>query len=455
MLAPQIDIYRATVAADGTLLSADAPIAALQAEAGGSEGGPLLVPQLAALARLAAKLDIPLSRPVVAAGALADIDMWVRARPEGESVHLAIIDWRERAPRGPSDGEPARHADLMAAREGWWWQIDTRMRFVMAEAGHGSAMTLPEPGEKLTGWCRLETDEDGDMPILRAFAERRPFEGQRAVVDGEGEALLLSGLPMFNVHGALIGYRGRAEPAAVAGAGECEPAQAEISAVPTAPLFGRRIDRALRQPLGRIIANADTMHAQLHGPLRDDYAAYAADIAAAGRHLMGLVNDLEDLQAVDRPDFTVAVEEIELGDIARRAAGLLSVKAGDRRISIAVPGEDRSVIATGEFRRVLQILVNLIGNAVRYAPAATAVTVQVGQAADQTRVTVEDQGSGIARDDRERVFEKFERLGRDDAQGSGLGLYISRRLARAMGGNLVVEDAAGGGARFVLTLPAA
>ena len=68
-------------------------------------------------------------------------------------------------------------------------------------------------------------------------------------------------------------------------------------------------------------------------------------------------------------------------------------------------------------------------------------------------LVVADQGKGIAPEDCQRVFEKFERLGRDDAAGSGLGLYISRRLARAMRGDLVVDSAPGQGARFILTLP--
>src|SRR3546814_9570821 len=76
-------------------------------------------------------------------------------------------------------------------------------------------------------------------------------------------------------------------------------------------MFGQRLDRALRQPLGRIIANADTISGQLQGPLRRDYANYASDIAAAGRHLMELVDDLADLQDIERPDFNPVMEEIE------------------------------------------------------------------------------------------------------------------------------------------------
>ncbi|MET0370161.1 MAG: ATP-binding protein, partial [Sphingobium sp.] len=112
-----------------------------------------------------------------------------------------------------------------------------------------------------------------------------------------------------------------------------------------------------------------------------------------------------------------------------------------------------SMMATGEFRRVLQILVNLVGNAVRYAPEHSEVRLLVDDSEGTPSVVVMDQGTGIAADSQERIFDKFERLGRDDAAGSGLGLYISRRLARAMGGDIRVDSEPGEGASFILTLP--
>lgn len=437
------EILRATVDADGRLLTADAPIANLQAQAGGTVGGPFAVPQLAALARLAVRMNIPLSRPVLAAGAIADIDMWVRAQPRGGMVELSIVEWRERAPRPMPDDKAAREADLIATGEGWWWQIDSQLRFVMADTG--DAADMPKPGSRLTAWFTMAADADGDMPILRAFAERRSFASQYAR-GADGIEYVLSGMPMFDTSGRLSGYRGKAMRVLK------ESASASI-ARDAMPLFGRRLDRALRQPLGRIIANADTISSQLEGPLRADYAAYAADIATAGRHLMELVDDLADLQAIDRPDFTVSVEDIDLADLARRAAGLLGVKAADRAIRIDAPNAAQSIPATGEFRRTLQVLVNLIGNAVRYSPENTVIEVRVVQSEGMALVTVIDQGRGIAPEDQNRIFDKFERLGRDEAGGSGLGLYISRRLARAMGGDVAVESALGLGARFTLSLP--
>jgi signal transduction histidine kinase len=213
--------------------------------------------------------------------------------------------------------------------------------------------------------------------------------------------------------------------------------------------FTQGLDWALRTPLARIVANADSINAQAEGPIAGDYADYAADIAHAGRHLLGLVDDLVDLQAVERPDFTLAAEPIDLADVARRAAGLLSVRAANAQVTIVRPAPEVMAPVAGDFRRAMQIMVNLIGNAVRYSPAGSTVSVSV----EGVRASVADQGKGIALADQARIFDKFERVDPTEVGGNGLGLYIARRLARAMGGDLSVDSAPGEGARFTLTLP--
>ena len=452
------EIVRATVAVDGRLLSADAPLLALQREAGGDLNTALAIPQLAALARLASRLGITISRPVVAASDQCDIDMWVQAKPGDATVHMAVIDWQERAPAIPATEGARREADIAAlgdGSEGWSWAIDPQMQFRLlwdeASAEEPDDGPRPAVGSRFTAFFTLMPGADGDMAILSGFAQRRAFRGQMASLVGDPERhYLLSGAPRFDMSGRLMGYSGRAQPLAVETGGTRAD---DASVLLYKADFGKRLDRSLRQPLGRIIANADTISAQLEGPLREDYAAYAGDIATAGRHLMALVDDLADLQAIDRPDFSVETEEVDLADLGRRAAGLLSVKALDRRIAIEGPGEGATAPATGEFRRVLQILVNLIGNAIRYSPEGTTVRVVTEHDHGEARIMVIDQGPGVAMEDRERIFEKFERLGREDAAGSGLGLYISRRLARAMGGDIRIGGTPGEGARFIVALP--
>lgn len=446
---------QAHIGADGRILSADEGILRLQLAAGGTADGRMLIPQFAAIVRLAKRLRILIARPVLAGGDGYDVSTWVRARPGDDGVRLTLHDWREVPMRvTPPDVARTRAADIAFAADGWRWTTDSAMVFTLVE--HSAEPGTPAVGMPFAAAFDLGDKGDG-VTVLSRIAERRAFFGQIV-----GDALRpgcqyhVSGHPVFDHQGTFGGYTGKALSAEQPGfadpaqSGEGDADQPVLGAIPD---FGKRLDLALRQPLGRIIANAETISGQLEGPLRQDYAAYAADIAHAGKHLMELVDDLADLQAIDRPNFQVAREDVDLADIARRTAGLLSVKGMDRGIFIEAPRNDEAVPAIGEFRRVLQILVNLVGNAIRYSPENSQIWIRADVTDDMAEVVVADQGRGIAEEDQERVFEKFERLGREDVAGSGLGLYISRRLARAMGGEIRIDSARGQGARFILSLP--
>ncbi|WP_342747335.1 sensor histidine kinase [Novosphingobium guangzhouense] len=209
----------------------------------------------------------------------------------------------------------------------------------------------------------------------------------------------------------------------------------------------------LKQPIARIVANAETIRTRLAGPLPDAYAEYAGEIAGAGKLLLDLLDDMADLEVVEADSFSTTADYIDLSDVARQAAGILGVRAREKGISITTPAPADSAPALAEFRRVLQVLLNLIGNAIRYSPEGTSVDVRVDVNGDRARAIVADEGPGLSLEEQGRVFEKFERLGRSGDGGSGLGLYISRRLARAMNGELSIESAPGQGARFILEVP--
>jgi len=119
------------------------------------------------------------------------------------------------------------------------------------------------------------------------------------------------------------------------------------------------------------------------------------------------------------------------------------------------PGEGGEPLpARGQERAVIQILVNLISNAIRYSPEQGTVHLAFARTAGTASVAVSDEGPGIAPSDQQRIFERFERAHSKEA-GTGLGLAISRRLARSMGGDVSLDSPPGEGARFTLTLPAA
>lgn len=440
------------VDAEGRLVAADPALAELNARAGGGDGGMLSVPQIAALARLARRLGITISRAAIAADGERDLDLWVRAQPEGEEVALSITGWESRpAPTPAAAAAPEREADFLRAAADWIWETDDSLRLTALSTAAATAIGRPVAelaGTRLTQLFRFRESEDGMIPILTAVAERGGFDRQVAELRGRSGRWLLAGVPLIDGMGRFAGFRGSA----------ISLLAEEAVAAPTIPpeqrsAFSERLDQALRAPLSHIVDSAERLRTRPEGELRDDYVGYAGDIAAAGRHLLSLIDDLVDLQAIERDDFKPEVEPLDLADLARRAAGLLAVRASDRNVRIDPPGGDEILPAVGDFTRGLQVLMNLLTNAIRYTPEGGQVWIRLEREGDFAAVIVADQGKGIAADDQRRVFDKFERIDQNEPGGTGLGLYIARRLARAMGGDVSVESAPGQGARFTFTLP--
>ena len=443
-----VEAVRGQFDREGRLVGADGRLLALNARAGGQLGAPLAMPQLATVIRLARTLSVPIARSVLMADGDRDWRASASIKVAGDGLELTLSEWAEQAPR-PSWLIPksaAALAGLPAAD--WTWATDAMFALTHVELTpeERSEFRLDELlGRPLTKLVRLIEDDAGALPILAAAIAHADFAGQRAVRrDRSDVEYVLSARALHTPEGRFVGYAGSATVAP-------PPVAAADDAV-VVP-FPDRLGTTLRGPLDRIVARAESISAQSDGPLRRDYADYAGDIASAGRHLLALVDDLADLHAVERPGFTIAVEPVDLADLARRAAGLLSVRASVRRVRIDRPGVDEMLMASGDFRRVLQILVNLVGNAVRYSPEGGMVWLRIESDDDTAVVVVADQGRGIDVADQARIFEKFERVDQSEAEGSGLGLYISRRLALAMGGDITVDSAPGQGARFTLTLP--
>lgn len=435
--------------AEDRLVEADPRLLDLVEAAGGSIGAPIAVPQIAALVRLARRLGIAVARQVVVADGEGDLELSVRATPERDGVLLQIGEWRPRAAwRTAADGDVR---PFLRSGADWLWETDAALRLTHISADAGERYGFDADallGQPLVNLFTLAEDGEGGFPILSALAAQMRFDAQDATLKASGKRVRLSAEARIDARGRFAGFDGAATMLDIEVPAE-EPAP---STIPDG--FSARLDRSLRAPLERIIANASSMSARIDGPLSDSYTGYAEDIAAAGRHLLGLVSDLVDLEAVEREDFTVAPEPIDLADVARRAAGLLSVRAAEGKVRIDKPASEQALPATGDFRRALQVLVNLIGNAVRYSPEDATVWVEAERDGNMACVVVADQGKGIAESDQAMIFDKFGRVDPREPGGSGLGLYISRRLARAMGGDIIVDSAPGRGARFLFTLPA-
>lgn len=453
---------RATLDAAGRLVAADRRLLALNARAGGMIGAPLAVPALARVVRHVLRFRVPVARAVIVADGGDDVDLLVRAEPitdrERGGVDLLLVGWEVRDAWHPAVSRETHHRFRHGAAQ-WVWETDAALSLTRLSErstkspGFDATAFLGHP---LTRLFALAEDDVRAFPVLSGLALRQRFDRQPATVRETGQMVRLSAMPLTDKHGAFCGFIGMACRSDVSDRAETTP-QSQVSSDLDAftSNIAERLDRTLRMPLDRIIATAETLQAQADGPLRQDYADYAADIVSAGRHLVGLVDDLVDLQTIELPGFTILPQPVDLIDIARRAVGMLRMRASSARVQIDTPALEHALPATGNARRALQIVVNLIANAVRYSPLDAMIWVRVEREGAVGAIIVGDQGKGIALADQARIFNKFERVDPLEAGGSGLGLYIARRLARAMGGDVTVDSAPGHGARFVFTLPLA
>lgn len=442
------------------LLHAEEPLARLQLRCGGELPGTIAVPDLLELVSKAQRYQLPLARTITALDGQDLITAWVEVEPmapidgDQQGCSITLHSWRaEPLPADDARSLIERRAliDREVAELCAW--LDAEQRIITVSCDSAELRFLASAMQDGIG---------------------RPFTDFLDVSGVTGQALhwrMLDEAPV-SIAGSNRNWRIALLPIARPGA---DPSGFEMLLVsdqpPAAPpqpfnapanlvlpagrgVVGADLAPVLRQPIARIVANAETIRTRLAGPLPDAYAEYAAEIANAGRLLLGLLDDLSDLEVVEADEFATSPDPIDLAEVARQAVGILNVRAREKDIVVEAPQAGEQLPALAEFRRVLQILINLVGNAIRYSPAGSRVWIELERGEGVARVIVADHGPGLSSEDQQVVFGKFERLGRSGDGGSGLGLYISRRLARAMDGELSVQSEPGQGARFILDLPA-
>jgi len=178
----------------------------------------------------------------------------------------------------------------------------------------------------------------------------------------------------------------------------------------------------------------------------------ARTILVESRRLERLVRDLLDLARMNRHEFAVQRESVDLAEVAREAVARHEAAAQEFGVTLSATGEETWV--QGDHDRLLQVASNLVENALRETPAPGAVTVSIAPG----RLTVSDTGPGLALGDLPHAFDRFflyDKYGRERPVGSGLGLAIVKQLAEAMGGSVSVVSSPGQGAAFTVTLPVA
>ncbi|HMC57122.1 MAG TPA: ATP-binding protein [Gemmatimonadaceae bacterium] len=220
--------------------------------------------------------------------------------------------------------------------------------------------------------------------------------------------------------------------------------------------FLTTMSHELRTPLNAIGGYVELMEMGLRGPLTEEQQRDLARIKASQEHLLGLISGVLDLSRIEAGRLSYNSTNVPVAGFLRGVDALIGPQAAAKSVALEhVPCDDElAVVADRE--KLRQIVLNLLSNAIRHTPAGGTVTLSGESRGSRVAVMVEDTGPGIPHDKRDVIFEPFVQLDRSLTQmreGLGLGLAISRDLARGMSGDLVVEERLGGGARFVVLLP--
>jgi signal transduction histidine kinase len=226
----------------------------------------------------------------------------------------------------------------------------------------------------------------------------------------------------------------------------------------------------LRTPLNAVLGYSELMELGISGPLTEKMREQIGRIRVSAIHLLGLVNDILDLAKVEAGRLQVSSGPASAEGTIAAAIALIQPQAAARGLELAIlPAPQPAAIYRGDDERVRQILVNLLSNAVKFTPPGGIITLEIARSRapdpetrlqpsrSYVRFQVADTGEGIPEDKQLSIFDPFVQAetGRSRTrEGSGLGLTISRRLARLMGGDLTVKSEVGKGSTFTLWLPA-
>ena len=267
--------------------------------------------------------------------------------------------------------------------------------------------------------------------------------------------------PLRNDKGEAIGFvkvtrdlteRRAAQERAIADARRVAEAEASSRAKSE---FLAAMSHELRTPLNAIGGYTELLEVGVAGEVSQPQRDYLVRIRAAQQHLLSLINDLLNYSRIEAGQVTYDIAPVAIKPLLQRVCELIEVQASAKGLVLSISECRGDITGLADRVKVEQILLNLLSNAIKFTPRHGSITLACGRAGKKVFIEVLDTGPGIPTDKQNAVFEPFVQLGRSLThvqEGVGLGLAISRDLARAMRGDLTLESTSGQGARFTLTL---
>jgi signal transduction histidine kinase len=206
--------------------------------------------------------------------------------------------------------------------------------------------------------------------------------------------------------------------------------------------FLANMSHELRTPLNAIIGFSEVLNERMFGELNDKQAEYLKDIHASGQHLLSLINDIPDLSKIEAGRMELELTHFDLPQAIDNALTLVRERAGRRGVALHQAVDEGLGQVTGDERKIKQVLLNLLSNALKFTPEGGRIDASARTADGMAEISVTDTGIGIAAEHHDAVFEEFRQVGEAErkAEGTGLGLALCRKFVELHGGQDLGEE---------------
>jgi signal transduction histidine kinase/DNA-binding response OmpR family regulator len=220
--------------------------------------------------------------------------------------------------------------------------------------------------------------------------------------------------------------------------------------------FLSTMSHELRTPLNAVMGFSDLLADERSGPLNERQQRYVSHINTGGRHLLKLINDILDLSKIEAGRMEISSEDLSVANIFGEVVGALRSLAEKKSQTLSQDAEPELAVHA-DATRFKQVLMNLVGNAIKFTPEGGRIELVAQQVEREVQVKVRDNGPGIPPEEQKRIFDAFYRLRQsgEGAEGTGLGLAITESLVKLQGGSLGLESEPGRGSCFYFNLPLA
>ncbi len=390
----------------------------------------------------------------------------------GTFLILALANHRRRQRQARKDEKKLRRnkerfRDFAEIASDWFWATDEQLRFSYLSNQLIEATGLQPKdivGKTRKDLAKVNSNDVGWLQHLTDLAARRPFRDFRYEFispDGESLWLSISGKPVFSDDDEFLGYRGTGTNITAEFKAQAElrkaKEEAEIASR-SKSTFLANMSHELRTPLNAIIGFSDLMKRGVSGKIENPrHQEYVDDIYGAGEHLLAIINEILDLAKVEAGNSPLGEDEIDTCEIVQSVSSLLAERAHESQVRLVIEQLSDLPLLWADARKLKQILLNLLSNALKFTPPGGTVT--VGVSCDVARgyiFHVKDTGIGIAPSDIPKALAAFQQIDSElnrKYEGTGLGLPLAKAFVEQHGGTLSLKSAIGEGTSAIVVFP--